>query len=292
MYDTVAILNPAAAQGKTILYKEKIQSELKKNNIDCHFHISKNTKDIEDTTLRYINSGCKNFISIGGDGTAHYIAKKLAGTDCNLGLIPTGSGNDIIKTFKINQDIQESIRIIKQGKISRIDLGIFNNSEYYIGVAGTGFDSEATRFANETRLPLKGMARYNFAVYKTLVTYRSKIFKIEYDGTKRNINTMMMVVSNLKYYGGGMKITPDADPYDSKFDVCIISAMPKFTFIKSFPKVYKGDHLAIPYVETFKTPEISIDCDYKLNVYGDGEYLGKLPAKFKTVPTVLNIFIP
>ena len=170
---------------------------------------------------------------------------------------------------------------------------LFDSVSAILGLCSvSGFDSEATRFANETRLPLKGKARYSFAVYKTLITYKPKIFNLKYDGVERNINIMMMVVSNLKFYGGGMKISPNADPFDNIFDVCIIKAIPKLTFIKSYPKVYEGTHLDIPYVEVFRTREISIECDYKLDVYGDGEYLGKLPANFKIVPKMLNIFTP
>ncbi|MHB1334364.1 MAG: diacylglycerol/lipid kinase family protein [Candidatus Humimicrobiaceae bacterium] len=291
MNNTIIILNPSAAQGKTILYKEKIEAELKKNNIESEFYISKSAEDIKEATLKYINLGYKNFIGVGGDGTMHYIAQNLAGTNCNLGIIPTGSGNDIIKTLNINHDLTENIRIIKQGKICRIDLGLYNNKIYYIGVAGSGFDSEATRFANETILPLKGKARYNFAAYKTLLTYKPKIFKLKYDGIERNINIMMMVVANLKYYGGGMKIAPGADAFNNIFDICVIKKMSKFLFAKSIPKVYEGTHLELPTVETFSTREIDIECESKLDVYGDGEYLGKLPANFKIAPKMLNIFM-
>jgi len=292
MNNTIVILNPSAAQGKTIQKKDIIEAEFKKYNIGHEFYISKSAEDIKEATLKYINLGYKNFIGVGGDGTMHYIAQNLAGTNCNLGIIPTGSGNDIIKTLNINHDLTENIRIIKQGKMSRIDLGLYNNKIYYIGVAGSGFDSEATRFANETRLPLKGKARYNFAAYKTLLTYKPKIFKLQYDGIERNIDIMMMVVANLKYYGGGMKIAPGANAFDNVFDICVIKKMSKISFAKSIPRVYEGTHLELSSVETFRTREIDIECESKLDVYGDGEYLGKLPASFKIVPKMLNIFMP
>ena len=291
MNNTIIILNPSAAQGKTIQKKDIIEAEFKKNNIEYEFYISQSSEDIKETTLRYINLGYKNFIGVGGDGTMHYIAQNLAGTDCNLGIISSGSGNDIIKTLNINHDLAENIRIIKQGRIKRIDLGLYNNKIYYIGVANSGFDSEANRFANETRLPLKGKALYNFAAYRTLLTYKPKIFKLKYDGIERNINVMMMVVANLKYYGGGMKIAPGANAFDNLLDICVIKKMSKITFAKSIPKVYEGTHLELPSVETFRTGEIDIECESKFDVYGDGEYLGKLPASFKIVPKMLNIFM-
>jgi diacylglycerol kinase (ATP) len=292
MHNTIIILNPSAAQGKTMLEKDRIDAEFKKSNIEHEFYISKSSEDIKETTLKYINLGYKNFIGVGGDGTMHYIAQNLAGTDCNLGIIPTGSGNDIIRTLNINHDLIENIGIIKQGRIRRIDLGLFNNKTYFIGVAGSGFDSEATRFANATRLPLKGKARYNFAAYKTLLTYKHKVFKLNYDGIERNIDVMMMEFANLKYYGGGMKIAPEADAFDNLLDVCVIKKMSKVTFAKSIPKVYEGTHLELPTVEIFRTKEINIECNTKLDVYGDGEYLGRLPATFKVTPKMLNIFMP
>src|SRR5680860_230697 len=290
MINTIIILNPSSAQGKTILRKDIIEAELKKNNIDYEFYISKSARDIEETTLKYIKLGFKNFIGAGGDGTMHYIAQNLAGTDCNLGILPSGSGNDIVRTLNINHDLAENVRIIKQGKIARIDLGLFNNKTYYIGIAGSGFDSEANRFANETRLPLKGKALYNFAAYRTLLTYKPKIFRLKYNGIERNVDVMMMAFANLKYFGGSMKIAPGADPFDNMLDICVIKKMSKFSFAKSIPKVYEGAHLELPTVETFRTREINIDCESKLDVYGDGEYLGRLPANFKIIPKALNVF--
>jgi len=274
------------------MQKNIIEAEFKKHNIDYKFYISKSAEDIKETTLKHVKLGYKNFIGVGGDGTMHYIVQNLAGTDCNLGIISEGSGNDIIRTLNIKHDLTENVRIIKQGRISRIDLGLFNNKTYYVGIAGSGFDSEANKFANETRLPLKGKALYNFAAYKTLLTYKPKMFNLKYDGVEKNVEVMMMAFANLKYFGGSMKIAPEADPFDNILDICVIKKMSKISFAKSIPKVYEGTHLELPTVETFRTREINIDCESKLDVYGDGEYLGRLPANFKIIPKALNVFMP
>lgn len=292
MDKTILILNPSASRGTAIFRKDEIEEALKANKINFGTYITNSAEDIVKTTENYIRHGYKNFIGAGGDGTFHYMVQKLAGTDCNLGIIPIGSGNDMIKSFNVSPDINENIKIIKNNSVKRIDLGLFNKEIYYIGIAGAGFDSEVTRFANETRLPIKGESRYNFAVYKTLLTFRPKIFTISHENKTENLNVMMLVVSNLKYYGGGMKITPDADPFDAKFDVCIIKAMPLLKFIKSFPQVYAGTHLSLPQVKFFKTEKVEIDCEKKFDVYGDGEYMGKLPGSFEVRPACLNVFLP
>jgi diacylglycerol kinase (ATP) len=290
--DTLAILNPIAAGGIALKEKDLIDLELKEEIGPYELYISKSSRDIVDTAKRYADKGFKNFIGIGGDGTLHYIANAIAGTDCNLGIIPMGSGNDISRNLDISHDIKESIRVISKKKVKRLDLGLINDKYYYICIAGSGFNSEVNKLANETRLPIKGSSKYKYAVYKTLMTYKAKNFHMIFNDLNIDMKVMMMVVSNMPVYGGGMNISPDASPYDDLFDICIIKEMTKMHFIKSFPGVFKGTHINDPFVDTFKTKKIEISSDYDFSVYADGDYICNLPAKFETVPKALNIFVP
>ena len=288
---TLIILNPSSAKGKALEIRELIESEFKKLELNYHIHISKNLQDIIDVTKDNLKNDFSNFVAVGGDGTIHYMANVLAGTDKNLGVIPTGSGNDISTSLGVPSDIISCCRIIKKGKIKRLDLGLINDKYYYLCIAGSGFDSEVNDLANNTRLPLKGPAKYTYSVYKTLVTFRSKKFFIDYDGNRREIYGMMIVAANMPMYGGGMKITPDADPEDGLFDICIIKRMSKLHFIKIFPKVYEGKHIGDIHVEIFRTGSFSIDSEYRFSVFADGEYICKLPANFRIVPKKLNFIV-
>ncbi len=289
---TLIILNPASAKGKSLEIKELIESEFKKLNIEYHVHISKNLQDIADTTENNLKNDFSNFIAVGGDGTIHYMANVLAGTDKNLGIIPTGSGNDIPTSLGLPADIKSCCQIIKEGKIKRIDLGLINDKYYYVCIAGSGFDSQVNDLANNTCLPLKGPVKYTYSVYKTLITFRSKKFFLEYDGNRREIYGMMIAASNMPMYGGGMKITPAADPEDGLLDICIIKRMSKLHFIKIFPKVYEGKHVDDIYVEIFRTNNLTIESEYQFSVFADGEYICKLPANFKIAPKKLNFIVP
>ncbi len=289
---TLIILNPASAKGKSLEIKNIIELEFKKFNMDYQIHISKSLDDMINITKSNLEKNFNNFISVGGDGTLHYMANVLAGTDKNMGAIPTGSGNDITTTLGITPDVEKCCQIIKNGKIKRIDLGIINDKYYYLCIAGSGFDSQVNYLANNTRFPIKGPLKYTYSVYKTLITFRPKKFFINYDNNKREIYGMMIAASNMPTYGGGMKITPDADPEDGLFDVCIIKKMSKIHFIKIFPKVYEGKHIYDKHVEIFKTTALTLDSEYPFSVFADGEYICKLPASFKIVPKKLNFIVP
>ncbi|MBN2073328.1 MAG: diacylglycerol kinase family lipid kinase [Actinobacteria bacterium] len=290
--DTLVILNPAAANGSALKARQLIETELKNTGLSFGIHISESSEDIMDVTAKKIAQGYDNFISVGGDGTIHYMANVLAGTGKKLGVIPVGSGNDIAKNLGILGDIKESCRIISRCRTRKIDMGLINEKYYYLCIAGSGFDSEVNYLANNTKMPVRGPAKYSYSVYKTLITFRPKKFFLDYDGKKREVSGMMIAASNMPSYGGGMKIAPDASSLDGVFDVCIIKKMSKLHFIKVFPKVYEGKHLNDPFVEIFRTGSISMDSEYPFSVFADGEYICRLPATFRVVPGYLNFILP
>jgi diacylglycerol kinase (ATP) len=289
---TSLLINPSSAGGRALESKKKIESCLNEFGIEYIISITKNLKHMLETIKSNLSSGFDNFIAVGGDGTLHHMVNMLAESNKRVGIIPLGSGNDISANLGIPSGIEDCCRIIKQGKIKNLDLGIINDKYYYICIAGAGFDSEVTDLANSTRFPLKGSSKYTYAVYKTLVTFRSKEFTFYYDGKVKKFNGMMIAASNMPSYGGGMKITPDASPSDGLLDICIIKKMSKFHFIKVFPKVFQGKHTDDPHVEIFRTSKISIESNYNFSVFADGEFICKLPATFKIASGKLNFIVP
>ncbi|MCK5566592.1 MAG: diacylglycerol kinase family lipid kinase [Actinomycetia bacterium] len=289
---TLIFINPASAGGKAIASRDEIASELDSLGIEYTIHITASLEDLVRTIKEKLDSDYSNFIAVGGDGTLHHMVNVLAGSNKNLGIIPMGSGNDIAVNLGIPSDIKKCCKIIKEQNVKKLDLGLINDSFYYLCIAGSGFDSEVNDLANNTKYPIKGPSKYTYSVYKTLLTFQSKEFTVTCNGSKRKIYGMMIACANLPSYGGGMKITPDASPSDGLFDICIIKKMSKIHFIKVFPKVFEGKHIDDPNVEIFRTKEMKLESNYDFSVFADGEYICKLPAVFKIVPGKLNFLVP
>jgi diacylglycerol kinase (ATP) len=284
------ILNPSSQHGKALEVKDSLTSMLKNFGLDFTLHISSSLADIVETIKKNLDN-YTNFISVGGDGTIHCIANALVNTGKNMGCIPMGSGNDIARNLNIPLEMEAACQVLKSCHVKKIDMGLINSKYYYLAVSGAGFDSVVNDLANNTRFPIKGPAKYSYAVYKTLLTYRSKKFHIKYDGTDRTVDAMFLVVGNMASYGGGMKITPNADPEDGILDVCIIKRMSKLHFIKIFPSVFKGEHIKDSFVEYFRAENVEINSDYNFSVFADGEYICKLPAKFEVAKKSLNFIV-
>jgi diacylglycerol kinase (ATP) len=284
------ILNPTSQHGKALELKDKLVSTLKGLDLDFTLHVSNSPSDVTETVKKNLDN-YTNFISFGGDGTIHSLANILVNTDKNLGCIPMGSGNDIARNLNIPLEMEAACQVLKNCLVKRIDMGLINSKYYYLAIAGAGFDSVVNDLANNTRFPIKGPAKYTYAVYKTLITFRSKKFHMKYDGMQRTVDAMFLVVGNMASYGGGMKITPDADPEDGILDVCIIKRMSKLHFIKIFPSVFKGEHVKDSCVEILRAENVEIDSEYNFSVFADGEYICKLPVKFEVAKESLNFIV-
>lgn len=288
----LVFINPASAGGKALEAKEKIRAYLSGSGLVCKIHITSSLKDMIWNIKAHIASDFEYFVGAGGDGTSHYLVNVLANTDKKIGIIPLGSGNDIAMNLGIPLDVEKSCKVIRSRKTKKLDLGLINDKYYYLCIAGSGFDSQVNNLANNTLFPFKGPLKYSYSVYKTLVTFRPQKFTFSYDGKERNLQGMMIAVSNMPGYGGGMKITPDASPESGVFDICVIKRMSKLHFIQVFPKVFEGKHTSDPNVEIFKADKLALDSEYNFSVFADGEYTCKLPATFKIAPRKINFLVP
>jgi len=89
----------------------------------------------------------------------------------------------------------------------------------------------------------------------------------------------MVTVANAPFYGGGMKIAPDANMNDGIFDICIVKEISKLELLQQFPKVFKGTHVSHPRIMMKTGWRIKLVSDQHREVFADGEYAGNLPAE-------------
>jgi diacylglycerol kinase family enzyme len=101
-----------------------------------------------------------------------------------------------------------------------------------------------------------------------------------------------VIVANGRYLGGGMKMTPDAEPDDSVFDVLLIGDVSKTDLVLTLPKIYRGTHLPHPKAELLRGAKVTIETAVPLPVQLDGEQPGTTPATFEVVPKALRLRVP
>jgi diacylglycerol kinase family enzyme len=86
---------------------------------------------------------------------------------------------------------------------------------------------------------------------------------------------LLIAVANASSYGGGMLVCPEARLDDGKLDVCVIGEIPKWDFVRTFPKVFKGRHIDHPKVHMLRGQQIEVSAERPFQVFADGELVGR-----------------
>lgn len=244
-------------------------------------------------------------VAVGGDGTVHEVVNGLlaegpeardgSGEVPVLGVVPLGSGCDYARTFALPPDLDGAVARLTSGAPPRlVDLGEVRCQRpsgelvrLFANVAEVGIGAEVA--ARAATLPRSlGAGRYVASFALTLLRHRSTHARVNgagdlYQGTLANL-----VVAIGQYFGGGMRIAPEADPADGRFDVQIQFGT-KADYALAMPKVFRGTHLPHPRIREEQTGHVDVTCDPPAQVEADGEILGTTPATFTSLPGALRL---
>jgi YegS/Rv2252/BmrU family lipid kinase len=213
----------------------------------------------------------------------------IAGGETPLGIVPVGRGNDLARVLGIPTEPEEAIAVVLAGHTRTIDIGEANGKPF-LGIASFGFDSDANRIANESRLG--GNLVYAWAALRALIAWKPARFTIAIGEQRTRVEGYSVIVANNSAYGGGMFVAPDAELDDGKFDVVTISRVGKLRFLGNLPKVFKGTHVRNDEVSVVRAARLGISASRPFALYADGEHLTDLPADLRVIPSALRVLVP
>ncbi len=283
------LVNPASAHGRTLKLLPQLEGELDARRIP--FRVER-TRGLDDGVERALRAAEADEVPVvvSGDGLIGAIGGALAGSDVPLGIVPGGRGNDLARVLGIPSEPDAAVATIVAGQTRRIDVGEVNGKRF-LGIVSVGFDSEANRLANESKL-LRGNLVYAYAGLRTLFGWKPARFTIQAGEQRERFTGYSVSVANNKAFGGGMFIAPDADLGDGEFDVITVGEVSKLRFLGNLPKVFKGTHVEEDEVRVFRASRLELNASRPFPVYADGEHLTDLPAKLRVLPQALSVIVP
>lgn len=311
--DLVFVVNPRGANGRTGKEWKKLlpylRSRLGSDSNICESLTSGPCHAI-DITREAIREGADAVIAVGGDGTLHEVVNgffwagkavtnhdRTATHSTALGLIPLGTGSDFARTLGWKNDPVEAIERIHRGQHSRIDIGVISGergeeSHHFINVADIHLSAKAGYYAS--RYKKFGNLCYVIGALQSFMGHHNQDLRIKVN--ERDWETYSRVtalcIGNAKYFGGGMKITPNADPSNGTFEVVILQDFKWYDFILKLHKLYNGTHLSVKNVSSISVHSIEVEDisgSGSIFVQSDGEHLGFLPRKFRIIPGAIEM---
>jgi YegS/Rv2252/BmrU family lipid kinase len=283
------LVNPSSAGGKTLKRLPHVEAALDARRAEFRVQRTKGIEHGAEQALAAIEAG-ELPVVMSGDGLVGAVGGAMAGSDVPLGIIPGGRGNDLARVLGIPSEPEAAVEVILAGESRRIDVGEANGKRF-LGIVSVGFDSEASRVANETRF-LRGNLVYVYALVRTLIGWKPARFTIAIGEERLRASGYFVCVANNKAYGGGMYIAPDADLEDGEFDVVTIGEVGRLRFVANLPKVLKGTHLDDDEVTVVRARRLQVSASRPFPVYADGEHLTELPVSLRVLPRALSVLVP
>ena len=133
---------------------------------------------------------------------------------------------------------------------------------------------------------------------RTLATYEPRAFRITVDDEVVETEAWLVAVGNTRTYASGMMITPAASVHDGRLDVCVVGPVGRADFLRTFPSVFRGEHVRHPMVRTWTAEHVTVEADRRpatapsVDMWASGEYAGPLPARLEPAPGALAVMVP
>lgn len=305
---TIFVINPEAGQGKSIdTLIESINNTISKLKADAQIYITKSMGDAE----KYVKNFCEKFgparfIACGGDGTLSEVlngAIECSGSE--IGVIPTGTGNDFCRNFD-NNGFRNIAAQIKGETIDcdaikfSTDTGNKKKVGYCINMFNIGFDCNVADLTTDMKKKpfISGSLAYFISIFVTLIKKKGSNLKIELDGRlAHNGKLLLTSVANGCYCGGGVKSNPLASIKDGLISVNIIKNVTRLKLLTILPCYMKGTHLSISgiekYISTEKCKKITVTPNGGgMRLCIDGEIIDAKKTQFEIVHNAFKFVLP
>jgi YegS/Rv2252/BmrU family lipid kinase len=242
-------------------------------------------------------------VAMGGDGTISEVADGIldAGGRSELGIIPRGTGGDFRRSLELDDDLGQAARRIRETPSRLIDAGRVSfvaddgsqAQRHFVNIVSFGFSSDVARQANASSKRLGGRVAFLSATVRSLVSYDNVDVVLSVDDQpERRMSVLLAAVGNGRFFGGGMKICPEALLDDGLFDLVTVGNLGRVGVMANIHRIYSGHHLTMNEVQGTRLRRLKVapaDSATKIPLEVDGETPGHLPASFELLPGALRV---
>ncbi len=284
----IALLtNPTSGRGKGARNRDVALARLRQSGFVVRNLQGRDGDEALDLARACVADGVEALVVCGGDGLVHLGVQAVAGTGVPLGLIPSGTGNDVARYLGLPRadPVAAADRVIASRRRT-IDLAR-SGDRWFVTVLAAGFDAIVNERANAMTWP-KGQMRYNLATLAELRTFRPLPYTLQLDDETVEHEAMLVAVGNGPSFGGGLRITEGALLDDGLLDVVVITKMSKPKLVRSYPRLFTGKIDGVAEYVHRRVRSVTVAAPGIVS-YADGERFGPLPLTVTCDPGALEV---
>jgi YegS/Rv2252/BmrU family lipid kinase len=295
----LAIVNPAAGGGRCGKLAKAALEKLRAAGVELQVAETSEPGDATRLARLAYTRGLRQFIAVGGDGTAYEIVNGLfpeaegAGKPL-LGFLPLGTGNSFLRDFTSNGAEYAKEAILARRRIASDVLCLKHSGGnlYFINLLSVGFTADVTAAANR-RFKGLGELGYLLGVLQCLAPLRRRAFPlradddIEFDRRR----CLFLSFNNSQYTGGRMKIAPQASTADGLIEYVRWGPIGRIGLLRNLPTLFDGTHIGHPLASRRGVRRIEFALDTPVDVMIDGEVLTLKCESVEVLPGGLDVLV-
>ena len=286
------IWNPVAGNGAARAVFVRVRELLARSGADFTDAMSEYAGHAVELAKAAARAGHGRVIALGGDGTVREVASGLIGSDTPLALLPCGTGNDLARALRLPAEPEAALETALHGQIRAMDAATANG-ELFFNVAGFGFDVDVLRETEYFKTRTKnGSLAYLRGLLAAVKGLRLRRTHIRYEGGELERDVLLIAAGNGTHFGGGMNVTPRADPFDGLLDFCVIHDVTRAVLLTALLRFMKGRHLGMRFVTYFRARELTAVCEPGSDIEVDGEVMPGTPVTFRVLPGSIRVVVP
>jgi YegS/Rv2252/BmrU family lipid kinase len=310
------VVNPRSANGLTGRRWPEVHAKVVQTLGPYEHRFTEAPMDAVRITRRALEEGFDCIVAAGGDGTINEVvngffpdgatggtgAEVAINPDAALAILPLGTGGDFRRTFGWSTDLGEALARLGREGTRPLDVGVVEFVDHqgaparrrFVNICSFGVSALVALEANRGTKAFGGKASFAIATVRAMLKYSDAPVRIAVDDTPAEAVTITTVaVGNGQYFGGGMKVVPNADPSDGKFDVTLWSGYSIADFALKARAIYDGTHVKMRGTRQLRCERLAAESGNgrEVLVDVDGEQPGRLPCRIRILPSAIRLKI-
>ena len=277
---------------------EKLVAILRAHGIQAEVYLKTSSKEVRAWVREAVKKNEALVIAAGGDGTIDNVAGELVGSRTVLGIIPTGTMNNLARDLGIPLDIEQACALLGTGITRQIDVGHVRANGKSKGKANGNYFLEAAGLGLAIALPAgQNVKKHRWhklpEAFRNLFERAPAPIEIELDnGETITTQVQLVTVSNAPLFALNNLIAPEAKMDDGLFDVAVYDGLSDLELAAYFLQTANGQRVSNPNIRFYRTRRVQIRSHTALPETSDAtEHPAQLVLDIELIPRAISMIV-